>query len=200
MKRKVAIALNAILVLLEIIGVILTVRTIGYIDVAYYTEDSNLLSLVISVIFLVYLLKGKVPKYVSIIKYMSVLCLMVTFLVVLFILGPMYNFNYQWLFFTNDLIFFHLLCPIVAFVSFVFFEEHEFDRKDSLRACYFTFIYAIILVILNIVDVVEGPYPFLMVRKQSIIMSLVWGIVIVGGSYILALGIRKLKSIFYDKV
>lgn len=96
--------------------------------------------------------------------------------------------------FYNELTYFHTLCPILAFLSFTNFESHEIEeKKDCIRATYFTIIYAIILIILNIINVVEGPYPFLRVQENPIWMSIIWFIVTVGGSYLLSKAISKIK-------
>ena len=71
----------------------------------------------------------------------------------------------------------------------MFFERHKINGlKDNFRAVYFTIAYAIVFITLNILKVYEGPYPFLMVYKQPVYMSIIWFILIVGGAF----GIGKL--------
>lgn len=194
-KRNISIILNILLVIFEIIGLIMYMNNNPYFDFSYYTQDSNLFALIIGIIYLICLLTHKENKIVSVLKYISVLSLSVTFLVVIFILAPMYNFAYGWMLFHGDLIFFHNLCPIIAFISFIFFEEHNISGKlDNLRATYFTILYAIISTTLNIFGIIEGPYPFLMVHKNPVYMSVIWFLVIVGGSYGIATMIMKIKN------
>ena len=199
-KKKLAICFTILLIVLELIGFVITIKNNHRVDFAYYTEDSNCLSLIASCFTLFYLFQKDVPKPVQILKFMSVVGLSLTFLVVLFILIPMYDFNFKWFLLEGDLLYFHLLCPIVAFISFVFFEEHHFEKKDCLYAGLFTVIYSIILIVLNIIGVVEGPYPFLMVRKQSIFASILWGVLILGISYGIPFGIKKIKDVLNAKV
>ena len=194
-KKSIAIGLNALLVIMGIAGFVLTVRDIGFFDFQYYTQDSNLLSLIASCFLLYYLVKGKkVPRNVTLLKYMSVVSLSVTFLVVIFILAPMFSFNYKWLLLAGNMLFYHFLCPVVAFISFVFFEEHSLEKKDFLVGILFTIIYAIILVVLNALGVVDGPYPFLKISEQSLLASIFWMICILGGACLIALGLRYLKK------
>ena len=194
MKNKESIITNIVLVLFEIIGMSLSLILYHKYDLIYYTQDSNLLSLIASSIYLIYLFKDNVPKWVSILKYISVLGLTVTFLVALFILTPMYNFNIPAIFFEPSMLFHHLLCPSLAFISFVFVEHHKIEGfRDNLRACYFTIFYAVITTLLNILNVIKGPYPFLYVYENPIYMSILFFLIIVGGSFLVASFIGRIK-------
>lgn len=192
-----AMYFNILVILFELFGFIPTIMA-NAMDYTFYTLDSNLLALFAAIIYLLYLIRNKkIPKWVSILKYTSVLSLMVTFLVVLFILCPMFNFAYLALLFNSTNMYFHTLCPILAFISFVTVEKHEINGfKDNFRAIYFTIIYAIILVALNTLNIVDGPYPFLKVYDQSIFMSILWTIIIVGGAF----GIGKLIQIIKNNI
>ena len=194
MKNKESIITNAMLILFEIIGISLSIIIYHKYDLIYYTQDSNLLSLIASIIYLVYSFKDNIPKWVSILKYISVLGLTVTFLVALFILTPMYDFNITLIFFEPTMLFHHLICPVVAFISFVFFEKHDIKGwKDSLRACYFTIIYAVVTVLLNVLKIIKGPYPFLFVYENPIYISILFFFVIVVGSFGVSSLIRRIK-------
>ena len=50
-KKSIAIGLNALLVIMGIAGFVLTVRDIGFFDFQYYTQDSNLLSLMYAFLY-----------------------------------------------------------------------------------------------------------------------------------------------------
>ena len=77
----------------------------------------------------------------------------------------------------------------------MFFESHNIKGlKDNFRAIYFTLIYAAIFITLNILKVYEGPYPFLMVYKQPVYMSIIWFILIVGGAFGIGKGIMWVKN------
>lgn len=196
-RKKIAIILNILLILMEIAGFLICITLYGYFDISYYTQDSNLFALIVSIIYLINVIsKKEISKIVSVLKYISVLSLMVTFLVVIFILAPMYNFAYLYLMTSEASIFYHTLCPIIAIISFVFFEEHKIEgKKDILRATYFTMLYSIILIFLNIIGKVDGPYPFLRVRHNPIYMSIIWFIIIIGGAF----GIGKIIEVVKRK-
>ena len=94
-KDNVAIVLNILLIVLEIIALAITIDLIG-LDLTYYTVDANLFALISAILFLT--LKKRIPKAVDILKYSSTLALLITFLVVIFILYPMLDFNFNFLF------------------------------------------------------------------------------------------------------
>ena len=68
-------------------------------------------------------------------------------------------------------LFHHTLCPILSFVSYVFWEPHS-------RAWYvpalITLIYGLIMVYLNAVKKIDGPYPFFRVHNQSKLATVIW--------------------------
>ena len=59
----------------------------------------------------------------------------------------------------------------------------------------FTIIYAIVLITLNILDIISGPYPFLKVKEQSIPMTIMWGGLILLGSYLVGQILYQLNKI-----
>ena len=212
-KDIVALAINIILVVIGLIGLIETIIGFGNPALEYYTQLSNYFALISATIYTVYLyknIKGKtkeknnnkeiknttIPKWVSILKYSSTLSLLVTFLVVVFILTPMFGLkSFSWMLFQGTNFYFHTICPILTFVSFIFFEKHNIKGlRDNIRAMYFTMIYATLFIILNILRVVKGPYPFLMVHDQPIYMSIIWFILIIGGAFGLSMLIMWTKN------
>lgn len=69
------------------------------------------------------------------------------------------------------------------FIVCAFEKEPHLNTKSAFTATIPTLIYAILLIILNIVGAVDGPYPFLRVMNQPLYMSFVWFIVIVGSAF-----------------
>ena len=212
-KDIVALAINIILVVIGLIGLIETIIGFGNPALEYYTQLSNYFALISATIYTVYLYKNikektkeknnnkeikntTIPKWVSILKYSSTLSLLVTFLVVVFILTPMFGLkSFSWMLFQGTNFYFHTVCPILTFISFIFFEKHNIKGlRDNIRAMYFTMIYATLFIILNILRVVKGPYPFLMVYDQPIYMSIIWFILIVGGAFGLSMLIMWIKN------
>lgn len=197
-KEKISLIINMFIIILEIIGFFVTLRINHKISYEFYTEDSNILALIVSCIYVFFLLKKHdIPRWVQLLKYMTTICLSLTFLVVILILAPMYNFNYGYLLFKGSLLYQHLLCPILSIISFIFFDNIKvLEKKDSIKGISITIIYAVILVILNIMDFVKGPYPFLMVKNQPIFISSIWFLIIISLTYLIAYLLRKLHVKF----
>lgn len=199
-KRNAGIVLSVIIIILEIIALIVCYNSFG-INLAYYTIDSNIFLLISTILYLITI--NNVPKIVQLIKYSSTLSVFITFLVVVFVLYPMYDFNFQFMFLDGPNLYMHVLCPLLAVISFIFFDSNEIENslKNNLRSLYFTIIYAIILISLNILNVVSGPYPFLKVNQQSPLMSLFWIVLILGGALILSkvlLFLKDMNNILYN--
>ena len=200
MQRNVSIALSIIIIILEIIALIVCYNSFG-INLAYYTIDSNIFLLISTILYLITI--NNVPKIVQLLKYSSTLSVFITFLVVVFVLYPMYDFNFQFMFLDGPNLYMHVLCPLLAVISFIFFDSNEIENslKNNLRSLYFTIIYAIILISLNILNVVSGPYPFLKVNQQSPLMSLFWIVLMLGGALILSkalLFLKDMNNILYN--
>ena len=202
-RTKTALAFNLAIIACEIVAIIIVFFKIGYYPLEYYTEDSNLFALVACAVMagfqVRYLKSGKeIPHSVQMFKYMAAV-LSVTFIVVLAVLSPMRGEGINgwfYMLFNKDFIFLHTLCPILTILSFVLFEKEPYlDAKSAFTATIPTLLYAIVLIILNVLGVVDGPYPFLRVMNQPVYMSFVWFIVIVGGAFFLALLLQKLNSI-----
>lgn len=194
-KDKTLLILNIIIIILEIAGLITTIKTLGKLDLQYYTECSNIIMLITSLIYTYYLLNKKdIPKWLEILYHMAVLGLTITFLVVILVLAPMYKFIYGWLLFSGAMLYFHTLCPILAIITYLFFMKIHLNKHEIIYTMLFTIIYSVVIIVCNICHIVEGPYPFLMVYKQPVYMSILWLILIDGGAYLLSLGLYKIKN------
>lgn len=203
-RTKTALAFNLAIIAGEIAAIIIVFLKIGYYPLEYYTEDSNLFALVACAVMagfqVRYLKSGKeIPHSVQMFKYMAAAVLSVTFIVVLAVFSPMRGEGINgwfYMLFNKDFTFLHTLCPILTILSFVLFEKEPYlDTKSAFTATIPTLVYAIVLVFLNIIRALIGPYPFLFVHNQPVYMSVIWFIVIVGGAFFLALLLQKLNSI-----
>ena len=195
-RRRILTILNTLIVVFEIIGIIHNISFNHRVALEYYTEQSNILILISSIIFLYYLITNKKePNWLKRLKYASVVSISITFFVVLFILLPMSGFNIYGMFFDGTLFYHHLLCPLLSIISFIIFdEENNYSKKDSIYALTHTFIYGIVMVTLNILRIYNGPYPFLMVHNQTIIVSIMWVIIIFLLAFLISNMIRVITS------
>lgn len=185
-KKILSIIFNIIIVVLELYAFVECLKISGIECFEYYTQDSNLLLMISSILYLFYILRGKrLPHSVTILKYSATTAVMVTFIVVLTILAPTMG-GYKVMMLDGTMKFHHLICPILAIITFLFFEPHQLDGiTDALKAMIFTFIYSVIVIFLNVIGVMYGPYPFLKVYEQSVLESVMWVCLMIGSNYMI---------------
>lgn len=157
----------------------------------YYTQDSNLLLLLAVVPWIVFTLRYlrdgiAVPSWVRTAKYIATCTAAVTFTVVVAVLAPAAD-NYLSLLLGGDMLFTHTLCPLLAVVSLLLFEgEPPLQQIHTWMALIPTAVYAALALVMNVLKLWDGPYPFLRIYEQPLWLSGVWCVVILGGSGLLA--------------
>lgn len=194
-KKRISILINALIIVFELFALFESSKN-GRILIEYYTIDSNILALISSFLYLVYILKDeKIVGFPKILKYISTTCVTVTLIVVLVILLPMFNFNFKFLLLDGSMFFHHVLCPILSIVTFIFFDDIEkYDKKDVEYPLAVTLLYAFILILLNLNCIVDGPYPFLRVYNLTISIAIGWVSLIFMINYFIAKYILKFKN------
>lgn len=209
---------HVILLLLELIVVLNAFSEDGWTTLRYYTTDSNLLCGIASLFYILFRIpslnregKGvvsryfqskeqktafssaKLPSSIALLRYISTVSLMVTFVVVLLVLGPEQGYAYEFL--EGRKLFSHLLCPFLSLLLFVLEEENTKRRWRWISyAVYTTLLYAVPLIILNALGLVSGPYSFLKIREQSLGKTAFWIVTILSGNAFLAWGAIVLQG------
>lgn len=208
-KKLITIAVNLVLAVFEVIGVVLMNEL--YLSYGkepwtwlwYYTQLSNIYSLFAAIAIVFFESKNLIqnkdntPKIMKIIKFSVVCCLTETLLVTMFVLAPLGMMGgFVPLMFEGPNLYHHLLCPLIAFLSFIFLEGKVYITiKHTILSMIPTLIYGIVAVALNLLRIWHGPYPFLYVYEQPIYMSLVYTVVVLGGAYLISLLVRMLANI-----
>lgn len=190
--RNVNITINLLIIILEIIGFILVFNELGITSLEYYTEDSNLLLLISSFIFLICLVKNKeLPSWFKSLRYCAIVSTTLTLIIVLTVLSWTTDLGLHHLLFGGSMLYHHTICPVLAIFAFMI---EKYDELNVIHGLYFTIIYAIIMISLNILKIVEGPYPFLLIYNQPIIHSVIWTMVILAITYAIALILKKVNG------
>ena len=175
LKRKPVFYVNIALVIMETIALIYDCYSFGFGLFKWYTIDSNVLQLIVSCFVLFFIMNGKpLPKYVTIMHFISAVCLTVTFIIAAFVLAPEGGIPYYFL--ENVAPINHFLAPLLSVISLLFLEKTE---KISMPVTILwpiaaTLCYGLICLILNIINVLEGPYFFLRVNEQPITTVVMW--------------------------
>ena len=127
----------------------------------YYTTDSNILVGLASLFMLIEeknILKDKrktLSPNIYLFKFTSTVSVSITFLVVFLYLGPGSKGGIGSML-TNSNLFFHFLVPVLAIISFAFFEKtNKIDKKYIKYGVLPTLIYGIFY-ILNIINHIEN--------------------------------------------
>ena len=163
-----------LVILLDAIGFAMSIANRGIEIFAYYTQNSNLVALVSAVCLLVYLFKGKeIPKWVTALRYLSSCMLLMTALITIFVLSPMVG-NFSSLLLQGSGLFHHTLVPLFSILSYIFLEEHLTGKRAVLVPLCVTFVYGIIMFILNGLRLYDGPYPFFKVYDQTALATALW--------------------------
>ena len=129
----------------------------------YYTEDSNIFAAVVCAMVAVCQLwciftGGELPRWLKRLKFMATSCLLLTFLTVVFVLAPMNGEGGLYMLLcTSSMLYHHLLNPMAA-----------------------------VILPLNILRVIVGPYPFFEVYHQPVYVSVLWAVGLLGVNYLYA--------------
>ena len=194
MKNKEKV-LNVFFILLEIAAIIATIISVGKIQIEFYTEDSNFFALLVTIIYSYYLFSDKkVPKLVNILRLSSLAMLMITFLTVSLVLVPIYRMDLS-LAYWGPNFFYHLVCPILFFINYIFFsKKEEFSTKDIFVSIIPTIIYGTIITMMNVIVKGYGPYPFLYVYEQPVYLSVLWILIFLMTNLVITICLSKLKK------
>ena len=167
-------------IFIEIKAFDLTIRSIGINIFTYYTEISNLITLISAVVALVYIiLKFKsseleFPKWLSSLRFLSATMLLLTMLITIFVLVPYSPHLKDSLLFSGYGLYHHTIAPILTIVSYILLEPHSNKKKIMFLPLIATLIYGVTMIILNILGKVSGPYFFLKVHNQAVSTTVIW--------------------------
>lgn len=196
-KKKLSLIVNIVLLILELIGFAYVATENGISSLRYYTQDSNIVVIIAAVLYIIYYFKSEkegkeeLPYFVGLIKYIASCVVTVTFIVVLTVLAPSRASEGRdaviHVIVGGSNLYHHVLCPVLCVISNLFIDEKiTISLKENLLATIPTFLYGTITLILNIAKVMYGPYIFLHVYEQSVLMSVFWFMAIVGGGFLIA--------------
>ena len=157
-----------IILLLELRGLSLSLSSRKWKVLVFYTQLSNLVTAVSAALLL---LLGQ-PMWITVLRYLSSCMLVMTFLVTTCVLIPMGG-NPKTLLWSGNGLYHHVLCPVISTLSYILFENHPGRSWILLPVC-LTFLYGMIMLYLNGIRKVDGPYPFFRVHNQSAAATVLW--------------------------
>lgn len=220
-KVKIALFINVIIVICTIVATIIMFTGYKFMpgnDIVlqstrigmfkFFTVDSNLFMGIVSLIFAIEeykLLSGKtnsidIKKYN--LKLMSTAGVSLTFLTVVFYLGPISDGGIYSMMLNSNL-FFHLIIPILSIINFVFFENtNKLKLKHSLCGMIPMFIYSIYYII-NIFTHVENGKVSVEYDWYWFVQNGLWSCIIVMPlififTFFISFCLYKLNNKFYN--
>lgn len=181
-----SIAINIAVIILEIIGLRISTSERKWKIFAYYTQISNIITLISSFV----LVAARSNELSAVLRYLSSCMLTMTFMITLFVLVPMGG-GFRKLMLSGNGLYHHTLCPILSVTSYVMWEQHS---SLWILPTVLTFIYGIIMLVMNGKGLFDGPYPFFRVRNQSKLATVVWMVVLIGIITAISIGICKVAK------
>lgn len=176
--------LNLIVIVLECIGLYISISARKLTVFAYYTQLSNLVTIVSSIL----LVLSGFNEVTVFLRYLSTCMLVMTFLITLFVLVPMGG-GFRKLMLSGNGLYHHTLCPIISVYSYIVHEQHT--------GCWYipalvTLIYGLIMLYMNRIEKFDGPYPFFRVNHQSVRATVLWVAVLLLIISVISIGIARI--------
>lgn len=178
-KKKIALSLHLLLIVLDLIGIGYSIFEYGIFFIQFYTNLSNIFAFIVSSICAFYLIldikykTNNMPKILMKLRYFATVYLTVTFTIVAFVLAPPSGLGGFIYFFTEgSSLYHHLLVPVISFIL-LWFENNHIRFKDTFYVLIPTILYGIVMLILNGLGYLFGPYPFLMITLNPFIESII---------------------------
>ena len=177
----------------------------------YYTTDSNLFAMCVSLLYAVFAVKvltggavlenaayiGLLPA-LQMLRFMAVTGLAITFLVVVFVLSRAEECGgLRQLLLKDSMLFTHFLCPVASVISFLFLEDTSLLGDNAVFVCLIpTLCYAVLAVVMNLVRRWDGPYPFLRIYENGWKKSICWAVILPLAFALIAAALLALNRLF----
>ena len=172
-----SIIINIATIIMGIVGFRIAFRFRGWKIFMFYTEISNAVGLLSSILYLCGYVHA--PTW----RYLACVMLTMTFLISLFILSPSEG-SVKKVMLEAHCLYFHTLIPLLTGFSYIFLEPHS---NAWYLPVVITLMYGCIMFYMNYINKVTGPYPFFMVHKLGYKKSLMWFLCLLGVIIILSL-------------
>ena len=174
-----ALAANILVAILESFSLWKVLRKRKWQMLCYYTQFSNIITLFSCLAFLI------CGGMAAPLRYLSTCMMVMTFLITLCVLVPMGG-GFKKLMLSGNGLYHHTICPIVSVSSYILREQH--DGLWSVPVI-LTFIYGIVMLILNGKEIFDGPYPFFRVKHQSMTATVLWIAALIAVIYGISIGV-----------
>ena len=189
-----SVIVNIAVIILEIRGLRISISDRKWRIFAYYTQISNIITLISSVVFIAAIAAGTIAAGSGAgtvagipvtLRYLSSCMLTMTFLITLFVLVPM-GAGFRRMMLSGNGLYHHTLCPVLSVTSYILWEEHS---DLWILPTILTFVYGMIMLYMNAKGKFDGPYPFFRVQSQSKAATVLWMAVLISVIAAISIGI-----------
>ncbi len=180
--------LNIIVIILDAAGLSISFKDRRFRILYYYTQLSNIVTFLSCIL---YILAPGVPA-VTAVRYLSTCMLVMTFLITVCVLVPMGG-GFRTLMLESSGLYHHTLCPLISVFSYLMYEPHS---GMLALPVILTVVYGLSMLLLNCLRVVDGPYPFFRVYRQSAAASVLWTIALTVIITVISCGVMLAASLF----
>lgn len=201
--RLVMIALDFAMICMEIYALGVSLGESGGKMFRYYTQDSNLLALIVCIVCAAKGIKDlicgqKSSVYLRRLRYICASCMSLTLVMAGTLLVSVepgrtfYSFMLE-----GKYLYLHTICPLVAILQLFLEKGERYGEKHALLVLIPTVVYGAFSLTLNALGVYSGPYPFLRILEQPGYATAVGCIAVLAVNYasarILAFGTMRQK-------
>jgi len=166
----------------------------------YFTNLSNLLMAVLCLIYIPFNIiniikrKDSYPFILRIFKFIGTIGVTITFLTVMFFLGPTQGYS---LMLQSDMIFMHLLNPVIALLGLLFFESNEiFKWPYSILGISTVFVYGIVYCINVLGTKAWKDFYGLNINNMGVLMYFIF----LAFTFGIVQGIYFLQKLIHNKI
>lgn len=212
-KEKIALTLNIVVFFMVLVGSILCFGEIFVVKtkvvehgirlLKFFTLQSNILAGISSLVYIIFFIikrkkQKEIPFAVQILRYISCIDLILTFLVVALFLGFIVEDGYFSLF-VNANFFFHFAIPVINFVSFAFFENVlKLKFKHTFLGIIHVVLYAIFYITVVLLHFENGAvsieYDWYAFAQAGLLIAFVCFFVVLLVSYLTAYLLYRIKK------
>ena len=172
-KQKVSLIFNILIFLLAFVGSIFCFGEIylspttsiehGIKLFKFFTVQSNVFAGITSLVYIIFYFREKktkkqIPFFVTILRYIATIDLVITFLVVALFLGFVTEDGYFSLYLNANFLF-HFLIPVLNFISFAFFENSKLKFRHTFLGLTHLLLYSAFYLAIVLTHFKNGKVP-----------------------------------------
>ncbi|MBQ7934388.1 MAG: hypothetical protein IJ327_06360 [Lachnospiraceae bacterium] len=196
MKKNILLVVTIVSVFLSMLSVIDSFEIYGVNLFYHYSLYSNLLGIFSGAALFICTLRENAGQNLRMLRYVSASMMAVTVMPGLFIEMLINYLSMDMLIWPERVdLFRRLICPVFVVGSYLLLEEGEpLGKSMPLLALIPTIIYGIVMVVLNVIHIVEGPSYLLMVYREELSMLIMRGAFILLTGYAAGVGVWRISE------